>query len=380
MTYDPEARRDTPLALKLKERIRREGPLTVADYMRACLHDPEYGYYRRMPAIGAAGDFVTAPEISQVFGELIGLWCAVVWQQMGAPEVVHLVELGPGRGTMMRDALRAARVLPGFLQAVRVHLVDSNATLREVQRETLTSAHDVTWHDEVWSALGTGGSIPRGPTIVLGNEFLDAFAIAQYIFRDGHWRDRCVGLDADDALAFVDGPINEVFKPLLARSYVPQDGEIHERNGDAVTFAMSLAQAAEAAPMAALLFDYGHVDRQAGDTLQSVLKQVAVSPLFAPGESDLTAQVDFATFGMCCEHGGACTVDGPVTQAEFLGSLGIVERASRLMAANPAKAGEIEAGVARLIAPNAMGSRFKAIGIRSAGLPPLPGFPVRSPA
>lgn len=379
MTYDPEARRDTPLALKLKERIRREGPITVADYMQACLHDPEHGYYRKMPAIGAGGDFVTAPEISQVFGELIGLWCAVVWQQMGSPEVVHLVELGPGRGTMMRDALRAARVLPGFLKAARVHLVESNTALREVQRATLrTAGLDVTWHDEVWSALGTCGAIPSGPTIVLGNEFLDAFAIGQFVFRDGHWHERSVGLGPDGSLMFVDGSIDVEFSPVLGKAYTPQDGDIHERNGDAVTFAGSLAQVAEVVPMAALLLDYGHLRGQVGETLQSVLRQAAVSPLLAPGEADLTAQVDFEMFAMCCEHGGACIVDGPVTQAEFLGSLGIVERASRLMAANPARAGEIEAGVARLIAPNAMGSRFKAIGIRSASLPPLPGFPVRS--
>lgn len=376
MSYDPQARRDTPLALKLKERIRRDGPITVTEYMHACLHDPEHGYYRRMPAIGAAGDFVTAPEISQVFGELIGLWCAVVWQQMGSPEVVHLVELGPGRGTMMRDALRAARVLPRFLEAVRVHLVESNTHLREVQRETLrTAGLGVTWHDEVWSALGKGGAIAAGPTILLGNEFLDAFAIGQFIFRDGQWHERSVGLDAAGLLVFVDGPADADFSPVLGEAYVPQVGDIHERNGDAVTFAISLAQTAEAAPLAALLMDYGHMRGQVGDTLQSVLRQASVSPLFAPGEADLTAQVDFELFTICCERARVSAVDGPVTQAEFLGSLGIVERASRLMSANPAKAAEIEAGVARLIAPSAMGSRFKAIGVRSVGLPPLPGFP-----
>ena len=378
MTYDPEARRDTPLALKLKERIGREGPISVAEYMRVCLHDPEYGYYRRMPAIGSGGDFITAPEISQVFGELIGLWCAVVWQQMGSPELVHLVELGPGRGTMMRDALRAARVLPGFLKAVQVHLVESNAHLREVQKETLkTTGLDVKWLDEIWSALGAEGKIPVGPTIVLGNEFLDAMEVGQFIFRNDGWHERCVGLGQDGRLQFLDGAADD-FQPLLGKSYIPRDGDIHERNGDAVLFAISLARAAEAAPLAALLLDYGHLRGQAGDTLQSVLKQAAVSPLYAPGEADLTAQVDFEMFAKCCEprlDDGPVRVDGPVTQAEFLGSLGIVERASRLMAANPAKAGEIETGVARLIAPGAMGSRFKAIGIRSAGLPPLPGFP-----
>ncbi len=378
MTYDPEARRDTPLALKLKERIRREGPITVAEYMRACLHDPEHGYYRRMPAIGAAGDFVTAPEISQVFGELIGLWCAVVWQQMGAPEVVHLVELGPGRGTMMRDALRAARVLPGFREAVRVHLVESNATLREVQRETLAaSGVPVSWSrelSEIEDAIPPSGS----GTIVVGNEYLDALAIEQSIFRSGIWRDRCVGLDTAGRLVYCEGAQLDGFKPLWRETRIAQDGDIEERCPEFLIVSMDLARIAAKGPLVALFIDYGHAGPAAGETLQAVLAHAPVSPLLAPGESDLTAHVDFALLAGICMDAGL--VDGPVTQAEFLGSLGIVERASRLMAANPAKAGEIETGVARLIAPNARGSRFKAIGIRSLDLPPLPGFPVKGKA
>src|SRR5690606_12388826 len=144
----------TPLALKLKERIRREGPLSVADYMRACLDDPDHGYYRRRPAIGAAGDFTTAPEISQIFGELIGIWAAVAWRAMGAPARVDLLELGPGRGTMISDALRAARVVPGFLEAIDLKLVESNDALRDAQRQTLEAQQvPISWHESLLSGI-----------------------------------------------------------------------------------------------------------------------------------------------------------------------------------------------------------------------------------
>ena len=166
--------------------------------MQACLQDPEHGYYRRQPAIGRAGDFVTAPEISQVFGELVGLWCAVVWQQMGSPPAVRLIELGPGRGTLMRDALRAARLVPEFRAALHVELVESNAALEPVQRATL-SGEGVPLR---WSADILPGA---GPAIVIANEFIDTLPVAQWVFRDGAWRARCVGLDAAGDLAFVDG-------------------------------------------------------------------------------------------------------------------------------------------------------------------------------
>src|SRR5690606_35814363 len=194
----------TPLALKLKERIRREGPLSVADYMRACLDDPEYGYYRRQPAIGAGGDFTTAPEISQTFGELIGIWAAVAWRAMGAPPRADLVELGAGRGTMMSDALRAARVVPGFLQAVELKLVESNASLREMQRQTLATAAQqasISWHEPLAPAIAG-----QRPTVVLANEFLDALPVRQLVFTGDGWRERCVGLDPEDEFLLLAGP------------------------------------------------------------------------------------------------------------------------------------------------------------------------------
>ncbi|MEE9359810.1 MAG: SAM-dependent methyltransferase, partial [Hyphomicrobium sp.] len=171
-------RRPTLLAAQIAKRIRSEGPLPVAEYMRVCLHDPAHGYYRTQQAIGSSGDFITAPEIAQVFGELIGLWCAVVWQQMGAPSTLNLIELGPGRGTLMRDALRAARAVPGFRDAITVHLVESNATLVEQQRATLDQETvPIHWRDDMEESRN------NVPTIVVANEFLDTIPIGQWVFR-----------------------------------------------------------------------------------------------------------------------------------------------------------------------------------------------------
>lgn len=367
---------ETPLEVKLKERIRREGPMSVAGYMQACLHDPEHGYYRRQPAIGAKGDFVTAPEISQVFGELVGLWCAVVWQQMGSPSRLNVVELGPGRGTMMRDALRAARIVPGFLEAVALHLVDQNKTLRDMQRTTLSDCGvPIQFHTFESKALMMRSEVPAGPTIVLANEFLDTLPIEQFEYLGGRWhaRDVAIGESGSD-LCFRADPTQGFAPRTLPKDLVPKEGDIYEVSVDhGVLAGASLQTRAELGPLAALFVDYGHAATGFGDTLQGVAGQAYVSPFHAPGETDLSAQVDFQHFADA-GRGAGLAVDGPVPQAELLGRLGIIERASRLMAANPARAGEIEAGVARLIAPTGMGSRFLALGVRSEGVAPLPGF------
>jgi SAM-dependent MidA family methyltransferase len=343
--YDPDVRRATPLAVKISEHIRSHGPILVADYMRACLFDAEHGYYVTQPAIGHAGDFVTAPEISQVFGELIGLWCAVVWQSMGSPERVHLVELGPGRGTLMHDALRAARLVPPFFAALDVHLVETSRHLRQVQRARLADAGtSIGWHHDL-------ATVPAGPAIFVGNEFLDTFPVTQMVGDQV----RRVGIDASGRLVFE-----------------PANGPIQEQQNHA-QFTQVLGERAASAALAGLLIDYGHLQSAPGETLQAVRAHKPEHPLCSPGEADLTVQVDFAAFASDA-RGQGLTVDGPISQGEFLGRLGIVERASRLMSANPAKAGDIELAVARLMAPHGMGSRFKALGLRSAGLPPLPGF------
>jgi SAM-dependent MidA family methyltransferase len=361
---------ETPLALKLKARICRDGPISVAAYMSACLHDPEHGYYRRQAAIGAGGDFVTAPEISQVFGELIGLWCAVVWQQMGSPARLNLIELGPGRGTLMRDALRAARIVPGFREALAVHLVDSNAALVPLQRTALSSLDvPVVWHDSVEDCAQAFASQPA-PFIVVANEFLDTCPADQYEVHDGRLALRGVGIDADGALAFTLLP--DSAPPKLAASFPLQDGQLIEIAD--FSFFDPLAALMAERRSAALFIDYGSDTPGAQDTLQAVRSHQSEPALKSPGLADLSFQVDFAHFRSAVLKTPRLAVDGPVPQAQFLGQLGIVERASRLMAQNPDKAGAIETQVQRLLAPSGMGSRFLAVGVRSKELPPLPGL------
>jgi SAM-dependent MidA family methyltransferase len=367
---------ETPLEAKLKKRIRRDGPISVAAYMQACMLDEEHGYYRRQPAIGAGADFITAPEISQVFGELIGLWCAVVWQQMGSPSRFNLVELGPGRGTLMRDALRATRIVPGLHAALAVHLVDKNETLRAVQQATLAEASvALHFHTEPSRALMMRSNMAEEPTILVANEFLDALPVYQFEYKGGKWRDRDVGLGgAGDRLAFEPDMTSSVTPASLPQDAAPQEGDVFEASSQFGVYAGELFRTrAEFAPLAALFIDYGHMKSGLGDTLQGIAGQAHVSPFHAPGETDLSVQVDFERFATECQSAGFKT-DGPLPQAEFLGRLGIMERASRLMAANPDKALTIETGVARLMAPSGMGSRFKVIGLSTPGLPPLPGF------
>jgi SAM-dependent MidA family methyltransferase len=289
---------------------------------------------------------------------------------MGSPSRLNLVELGPGRGTLMRDALRATRLVPGFRDALTVHLVDSNETLRKLQEAALADAGvPVDFHSDAARI----SQVAAGPAIVIANEFLDALPVEQFVFADGSWRKRTVALDeSDDHLGFKPDTTSEVAPASVPKDIAPREGDVLEVCADHAFCADILRTRADA-PLAALFIDYGHARTGFGDTLQGVAGQAYVSPFHAPGETDLSTQVDFQHFGDACRDAGLA-VDGPLPQAEFLGRLGIVERASRLMSANPARAAEIEAGVARLIAPAGMGSRFLAIGVRSKGVAPLPGF------
>ena len=357
-------RQPTPLAQVLAARIARDGPISVHAYMDACLNDPEHGYYRTRRAIGAQEDFVTAPEISQVFGELIGLWAAVVWQQMGSPARARLVELGPGRGTLMADALRAGRKVPGFLDALDVVVVEPNSALQDIQRQSLSEqAAPLRWVADIADV----DAAPGVATILLANEVLDVLPVTQLQRTESGWAER--GVDINDAGELVFAITSAVVPPPSAAA---QPGEIIEQRRTS-HIADSLRHLADAGPLAALFIDYGYEGPAIGDTLQAVRGQRYEDPLAAPGLADLTAHVDFTAFAADIRARGFA-VDGPVPQAAFLGALGIVERTSRLMAANPAAAPALEAATARLTAPTGMGTLFKAIGARSSGLPPLPGL------
>ena len=354
----------TPLEQRLRARIRRDGPMSVADYMGAALGDPEHGYYRRRDPLGAAGDFVTAPEISQVFGELIGLWCIVTWRQMGAPARFHLIELGPGRGTLMADALRAARADAGFGAAADLRLVEINPALRAKQREAL-SGRDVAWHDSLTD-------VPRGPCLVIANEFFDALPVEQYVRADAGWRTRCVGLDDESgALRFVEGDTvgDESGFPASAAA-----GTIYERSPASHTLARDIGARLKEAGGAALIIDYGHARSAAGETLQSVARHRYRDTLAAPGEADLTAHVDFEAVADAARAGGA-EAYGPVTQGAFLARLGIETRTRALAeTAAPDQAAALWSGHRRLVDADQMGTLFKVLALTQPTMPPPAGF------
>lgn len=388
--YDPGARRDTPLARKIKEQLRERRFLPMSLFVERCLADDEHGYYRTRDVIGSGGDFTTAPEISQIFGELIGLWCAVVWQQMGAPAKLTLVELGPGRGTLMKDALRATAKVPGFHDALSIVLVEHSERLRAAQSRALAENRcPLEWMDDYRRLFDSAFIAADRATIIIANEFFDALPASTLAChgRPGQegdqnvWTDRGVALEGDRLIErkpveshMVDGALDASIDERTRRrnAYFPDatPGDIYIEQ-DFSPFAEVLSRFERAA---ALVIDYGHVEPTLGDTLQAVRDHRFEHPLTSPGEADLSYQVGFGEMTEALHEQGLA-VDGPVTQAEFLGALGLAERASRLMAANPARAHEIEAAALRLIAPNAMGTRFKVLGARSPGLAHLPGLP-----
>jgi NADH dehydrogenase [ubiquinone] 1 alpha subcomplex assembly factor 7 len=358
---------DTLLA-KLKLRIASEGPLTIAQYMDACLSDPEHGYYATRDPFGSGGDFITAPEISQIFGELIGLWSAVVWQQMGSPAPVRLIELGPGRGTLMADALRAAKRAPEFIQAAEIHLVETSPVLRQMQGEQLASSGKTPkWHKSL-------NDVPDGAAILIANEFLDALPIRQFEHHDGKWFERCVGVSEDGALEFCSAS-----EPLENPEILPQalrdkavSGDIAEIHPQADMLADTIATRAQRAPTAALFIDYGHAASAAGDTLQAVKSHEFADPFFQPGAADLTTHVDFSQLGAQARTNGL-KVHGPLPQGKFLLALGLKERCNGLTAdVDSATREEIASGANRLVDPAQMGELFKVMAFTSKGLIPPP--------
>lgn len=352
----------TPLGRRIAEHITQDGPIPVAEFARLCLTHPEYGYYRVHAAIGAEGDFITAPEISQVFGELIGLWAAEIWTRIGRPAPVRLLELGPGRGTMMADALRAvAKVAPEFRAAIDVHLVEVNPLLRERQEAALSDAKP-RWHRRL-------ETVPEGPLLALANEYFDIFPIRQLVRATDGWRERVVTIE-NGTFAFAAGNAAEP-PPELANA---PPGSIVETSPEAELCMTAIAERLTRDRGAALVVDYGPQARGIGDTLQAVRRQKKVDPLADPGLADLTAHVDFAGLTAAADAAGARAY-GPVPQGTFLHRLGIAARAATLLktASEPQRA-DISTAIARLIEPGQMGALFKALAVVDADQPVPPGF------
>jgi NADH dehydrogenase [ubiquinone] 1 alpha subcomplex assembly factor 7 len=360
----------TPLEAEIRRRIVAAGPMPVGEYMALCLTDPTHGYYVTRDPLGQRGDFITAPEISQMFGELIGLWMAAVWKQMGEPENVRVIELGPGRGTMMNDSLRAAKVMPGFREAMVLHLVEISPALRAQQETTFKELPVPTsWYAALKDA-------PAGPAIVVANEFFDALAVNQAVKTERGWHERCIEIDAEGKLAFAVAPdpmpyFDRLLPPAVRAAAA---GAIYEwRTGNE---AMEMARRIANGGGAALVIDYGHAESAVGETLQAVGQHAFADPLASPGTIDLTAHVDFEALARTVEPMGVKCY-GPVEQRDFLLRLGIETRSATLKArATAAQVAEIDAALMRLTGQGrtGMGSSFKVASFAHRNLGTPPGF------
>jgi len=344
---------DTPLGAFLKGLIRQEGPISLSRYMALALGHPQHGYYMTRDPLGARGDFTTAPEISQMFGELVGLWAAHAWTSLGSPPDVLLVEFGPGRGTLMADALRAiGKVAPAFRAALSVHLVETSPVLREKQAARLAS-EGATWHERL-------ETLPEAPLIVIANEFFDALPIDQLVYAGGAWRERQVGLEGD-SLAF---GLSPPLSAAEARQDLPE-GTVLEVASAGLAVLKSLALRLNTNGGTALIIDYGPDRLAFGDTLQAMARHGFVDPLAGPGEADITAHVAFEAMADAALKEGL-TVDFLASQADFLESLGIAMLAENLRRkATPLQAEAIDAALSRLTdrSERGMGSLFKVLSL-----------------
>lgn len=366
----------TPLGREIAAMIAEDGPMNLERFMTLAAMHPQHGYYRSRLPIGAHGDFVTAPEIHQMFGELIGLWAAEVWRSMGEPAPVRLVELGPGRGTLMADLLRAARVVPGFQAALDVHLVEMSEPLAAEQHRTLAEANvPITWHEAI-------EALPPGPTTIVANEFFDALPVRHYVRAPMGWCERVVGIGGDGALCFglAPTPKAEFTAPVAPETALPV-GTIVELGLVAQRMMSRLAGHIATEGGALLVIDYGHAKTRPGATLQALKAHAPTDPLREPGEADLTAHVDFAALARAAVAAGA-SVYGPVTQGTFLARLGLFQRAAVLKrTADAAQSAAIDTALARLALPGpaagpdaSMAELFKVLAVTSPGMAAPPGF------
>jgi NADH dehydrogenase [ubiquinone] 1 alpha subcomplex assembly factor 7 len=347
--------------------IAQEGPISLERYMSLCLSHPRLGYYTTHNPFGASGDFITAPEISQMFGELLGVWMIEAWTAAGNPANSRLVELGPGRGTLMSDVLRVARIAPTFLANIQVDLVEISPVLRDLQRQMLSGdAPPISWRSDV-------EEVPRAPLFILANEFFDALPARHFVKTSSGWHERLVGLNDRGALIF-----GLASHPEPGLHIPAPEGSVIEVSAIAQRLMAEIAERIVADGGVLLVVDYGYAQTTLGESLQAVARHGYVDPLQSPGEADLTTHVDFAALKRAAKARGA-KVQGPVTQGSFLNRLGIARRADALMRkANESQRAEIESALERLAGSgdprHCMGDLFKAMAVMHPEMPDLPGF------
>ena len=359
------------LAQRIFDRIRHEGPVPIHLYMAEALFDPVGGFYATKDPLGAGADFITAPEISQMFGELIGLWILQCWDDMGRPAPFHIIEMGPGKGTMMADALRAMTMMPDILKVANLTLIEASPALKMVQGQTLQhSPIPLNWADSLEKA-------PQGSSIIIGNEFLDCLPIRQAIKHEGAWYERVIAIDPGDEtkLTFARGPkLSDHDVDLIAPDLrdSPEGSLVEIRPGDHQIIE-TLKSRLSSHSGRVLFIDYGPAQSEVGDSLQALRAHEKVSPLDRPGTADLTAHVDFQDFKRLAELAGL-EVQGPVVQEQFLKSLGIESRAASLIQSSEDHRDIVVRQAWRLLDPGQMGHLFKVISLASPGLKSAPGF------
>lgn len=339
----------------IREHLYAQGVMSVAEYMTYALAHPEYGYYRTQEPFGTEGDFITAPEVSQVFGELIGIWCACQWEVMGRPDTVSLVELGPGRGTLLSDALRATKHVEGFHHACEVHLVETSQRLRDIQKHAMTT-HPPHWHNDV-------SALPEKPALVIANEFLDALPIHQYVKGDKGWNERCLRVGDSDTLSWIENPIPAMTTALSSHFPQAKTGDVIEVSPASEAVMRQLCGHITHYGGAALLIDYGYTEPPFNSTLQAVKNHTYHPILEEIGQADITAHVNFKALHNIVSEYQTLTYDIS-TQGAFLKRMGIHERTEQLLScASDNQKKNLISGTERLISGSQMGTLFKVMAV-----------------
>lgn len=343
----------TALKQILQNMIALTGPISIAQYMHLCHSHPEHGFYATNNPIGKEGDFITAPEISQIFGELLASWAMGAWQAMGSPDNIQLVELGPGRGTLMSDILRTVKANTNFQNTLSVAMIESSPVLRKIQMVAIKcSGVHIQWHE-------TLDDLPQLPTLFIANEFLDAIPFRQYVKSEKKWHELVIDIDSENELLLGAGDTG-INNNLLPSGHDSEpNGAIFEIAPAREAIVATIANHIEANDGAALFIDYGHTKSGFGDTFQAVHKHKKADPLTAPGECDLTSHVDFEVLSRIAQHAGIQAFP-TINQGDFLLKLGLLERAGALGFGKSAEQQhQIELDVERLAADNQMGKLFK---------------------
>ena len=335
----------------LKERIKNEGPISIAHFMAEALSHPEHGYYMTKDPFGKEGDFITAPEISQMFGELIGIWCLLLWEKMGKPNNLHIVECGPGRGTLMKDFFNGTKNIKGFHASINPHLVETSGKLQKIQKNTLKGTHNnINWHNDL-------SFLPDAPTIFIANELFDALPFHQFVMTEKGWQEQLVGVTSNNEFEFC---LSDDIKTIAEQHNGAKIGSIIETCPTGSDIADKMAKQIKQHGGGAVIIDYGYDEYGYKDTLQAVKNHEYHNILQDVGDADITAHVDFINLAnIFTSNGLFCKT---TTQRDFLLSLGIEQRYMSLMKeASQEQQKELTSATGRLINPDKMGTLFKVI-------------------